>query len=76
MQRVNAQAAHFPVPLLLLVGGADRNSSPEASKAFFQQVTLSDEELHEYAGAYTNLLSDTVSEAVLSDIDRWLDGHV
>src|SRR5258708_7670531 len=69
MQRVKAQAANFPVPLLILVGGADRNASPEASKAFFQQVTLSDKQLHEYAGAYTNLLSDSVSEAVLSDID-------
>jgi acylglycerol lipase len=76
IQRVNAQAAHFPVPLLILIGGADRNSSPEASKAFFQRVTLSDKELHEYAGAYTNLLSDSVTKEVLSDIDKWLDAHV
>jgi acylglycerol lipase len=73
MQRVNAQAAHFPVALLILVGGADRNSPPEASNAFFQQAALSDKELHGYAGAYTNLLSDSVSEAVLSDIDKWLE---
>jgi len=76
MQRVNAQAAHFPVPLLILVGGADRISSPEASKAFFQQVASSDKEWHEYPGAYTNLLSDSVSEAVLSDINEWLEKHL
>jgi len=76
IQRVNAQAAHFPVPLLLLVGGADRTAPPQASKGFFQRVESSDKELHEYAGAYTNLLSDSVSEAVLSDIDTWLDRHV
>jgi alpha-beta hydrolase superfamily lysophospholipase len=76
IQRVNAQAAHFPVPLLILVGGADRTAPPQASKGFFQRVESSDKELHEYAGAYTNLLSDSVSEAVLSDIDTWLDRHV
>lgn len=75
MQRVRAQAAKFSVPLLILLGGADRNSSPGANRAFFQQVGWSDKELREYAGAYTNLLSDTVTETVLSDIDRWLDRH-
>ena len=75
MQRVRTQAAKFSVPLLFLLGGEDRNASPAANKAFFQQVGCSDKALHEYAGAYTNLLSDTVTETVLADIDRWLDGH-
>ncbi len=76
MQRVNAQAVNFPVPLLIVVGGADRIVPPQASKTFFQQVALTDKELHEYPGAYTNLLSDSVSEEVLGDIDTWLDRHV
>jgi alpha-beta hydrolase superfamily lysophospholipase len=59
-----------------LVGGEDRNSSPEASRAFFQQVALSDKELHDYPGGYTNLLSDSPTEEVLCDIDKWLDRHV
>ncbi len=76
MRRVTTQAASFPVPLLMLIGEADRTSSPGTNKAFFQQVVLPDKQLHEYAGGYTNLLCDSVSEAVFSDIDQWLDQHV
>jgi alpha-beta hydrolase superfamily lysophospholipase len=41
-----------------------------------EAVALPDKEFHEYPGAYTNLLSDTVSDGVLTDIGAWLDRHV
>jgi alpha-beta hydrolase superfamily lysophospholipase len=75
MQRVNAEAAGFPVPLLILIGSADSTTMPTATRAFYQRVASSDKELHEYAGAYTNLLSDTVTPEVLKDIDGWLSKH-
>lgn len=76
MQRVSAQATSFPVPLLILVAPGDRFTPPEASRAFFQKVASADKEWHEYPGAYTNLLSDTVYDEVLGDIDKWLDRHL
>jgi alpha-beta hydrolase superfamily lysophospholipase len=74
--RVDNQAADFPVPLLFLIAGADRAAPPEASKQFFQRVAMKDKEMHEYTGAYANLLSETIHEEVLGDIDRWLDRHL
>jgi alpha-beta hydrolase superfamily lysophospholipase len=76
MQRVVEQVTDMKVPLLILIGGADRNSSPETAKSYFQNVTITDKELHEYPGAYTNLLSELNSEEVLKDIDQWLDKHL
>lgn len=76
VQRVNQAAENFPVPLLLLMGEADQTVPPQASKNFIQKMAFPDKELHEYPGAYTNLLSDTVYEDVLADIDRWLDRHL
>ena len=76
MQHVMEQAADLQVPLLVLIGGADRNSSPETTKLYFQNVTIADKELREYPGAYANLLSETNYEEVLKDIDEWLDKHL
>jgi alpha-beta hydrolase superfamily lysophospholipase len=66
----------FRIPLLLLIGGADRLALPSASKAYFARVGSPDKELREYPGAYTNLLSETVTPEVLGDLDRWLERHV
>jgi alpha-beta hydrolase superfamily lysophospholipase len=76
MQHVAQQAGELHVPLLFLIGGADRISFPEASKAFFRSVADPDKELHEYRGAYANLLSETNYQEVLSDIDQWLNDHL
>lgn len=76
MRQVSNHAANFSLPLLALVGEADRTSAPASTKAYFQRVGSSDKVLIEYPGAYTNLLSDTNYEQVLGDIDAWLDRHV
>ena len=76
MRRVRDSAAQLHVPLLLLLGGADRASPQEVTDLYFAQVGGADKRLIEYPGAHTNLLSDTVYEQVLADIDAWLDRHV
>jgi alpha-beta hydrolase superfamily lysophospholipase len=76
MQRVVTQAGALRVPLLFLIGGADRNSYPAASKAYFASLPFPDKELREYPGDYTNLLNESDYEHVLADIDQWLDRHV
>jgi len=65
MQRVMEQAADIQVPLLILIGGADRNSSTETTKLYFHNVTIEDKESREYPGAYANLLSETNYEKAL-----------
>jgi acylglycerol lipase len=76
MRRVREGAPRFTVSLLVLVGEADRTSSPASTKAYFERVGAADKTLIEYPGAYTNLLSDTDYEQALADIDAWLDRHV
>jgi alpha-beta hydrolase superfamily lysophospholipase len=76
MKRVSAQATGFKTPLLLLVGEDDRAALPAITTAYFERAGSSDKQLREYPDAYTNLLSDTVSERVLQDIDTWLEEHV
>lgn len=73
VRRVNAQAEALRIPVLILCGDADRAVPPSSMRAYFERVGSPDKEFHEYAGGYTNLLSDSVTEAVLSDIDNWLD---
>jgi alpha-beta hydrolase superfamily lysophospholipase len=73
VRRVNAQAGALRVPVLILCGAADRAVPPASMRAYFQRLGSPDKEFHEYPGGYTNLLSDSVAEAVLADIDHWLD---
>ncbi len=76
MRRVSAQAATFPVSLLMLLCGDDRITPLQANRDFYEGVALPDKELQECPRAYTNLLSDSVSGEVLSDRDEWLDRHI
>ncbi len=76
MRRVRASAPQLHVPLLFRLGGADRTSPQEVSDTYFEQVGTTDKALREYPDAHTNLLSDTMYEQALSDIDTWLDRHV
>ncbi|HEV8402496.1 MAG TPA: alpha/beta hydrolase [Candidatus Limnocylindrales bacterium] len=73
VRRVHAQAGALNVPILILCGGADHVVPPASMRAYFERVGSADKTFHEYPGAYTNLLSDTVHDAVLADIDVWLD---
>ena len=73
VRRVNAQAGALSVPVLILCGDEDRAVPPASMRAYYERVGSPDREFHEYPGGYTNLLSDSVTDAVLADIDRWLD---
>jgi alpha-beta hydrolase superfamily lysophospholipase len=74
--RVQEQAEAFSVPLLLLHGSADRMVPPDGSREFFSRLRQPDREFREYPGAYHGLFADLESQAVLSDVARWLDAHL
>jgi alpha-beta hydrolase superfamily lysophospholipase len=74
--RVQAGAADFSVPLLILHGSADRMVPPDGSREFFAKVRHPDKELREYPGAYHVLFADLNSGEVLEDLARWLDSHM
>jgi alpha-beta hydrolase superfamily lysophospholipase len=74
--RVQEQAEALSVPLLLLHGSADRMVPPDGSREFFSRLRQPDREFREYPGAYHGLFADFDSQAVLSDVGRWLDAHL
>lgn len=73
---VNAHAADWQLPLLILHGGADRVTLPEGGKIFCQQVSCSDKLRIEYPGAYHELQSDLNYQEVMTDLENWLERHL
>ncbi|HUF36105.1 MAG TPA: lysophospholipase [Gemmatimonadales bacterium] len=74
--RVQAGAPRFPLPLLLLHGGADRMVPPEGSRQFAAAVGHPDHQLIEYPDAYHVLFADSGRERVLADLGRWIDARL
>jgi alpha-beta hydrolase superfamily lysophospholipase len=70
--RVQAGAPGFPLPVLVLVGSADRMVPPQGSREFVAKVGNPDRELREYAGAFHVLFADLDHERVLTDVERWI----
>ena len=70
-----AGAARYPVPVLVLHGGADRMVPPDGSRRFIAGVGHPDKRLIEYPGAYHALLADIGGERVLADLGEWLDAR-
>jgi len=74
--RVQAGAARFPLPLLLLHGGADRMVPPDGTRRFAAAARHPDVRLIEYAGGYHVLFADLDRERVLGDLERWVTARL
>jgi alpha-beta hydrolase superfamily lysophospholipase len=72
IERVQAGAPAFPVPLLLLHGGADRMVPPDGSRRFVEATGQPDRRLIEYPEGYHALLADIGGDRVLGDIAEWM----
>ena len=64
------------MPLLILHGSADRMVPPDGSRTFFAKVRFPDREFREYPDAYHGLFADLGFEAVLGDLEEWIDRHI
>lgn len=71
-----AHAAELALPCLIVHGSADRLARPEASQAFFDNVTFADKERIEYPGYYHEVFNDLGKEQVLADVEAWLARHL
>jgi len=76
LARVRAGAPEFPLPLLVLHGGADRMVPPEGSRVFVARVGRPDHTLREYPGGYHCLFADLDRDVVLADLGRWMEAHL
>jgi alpha-beta hydrolase superfamily lysophospholipase len=73
---INAHAADWQLPLLILHGGADRVALPAGSDIFYQQVNCTDKLRIEYPGAYHEIQSDLNYQEVMADLEDWLERHL
>lgn len=76
MEWTHAHAAELNLPLFLLFGQADRIAPPHKTRLFFDNVSSSDKEIHEYAGGYHEPHNDIHHAQVLTDLERWLSNHL
>lgn len=74
--RVQRAAPEFPVPLLVVHGGADRMVPPDGSRRFVARAGQRDKELLEVPGAYHALLADLDGERVLAAIRDWIVARI
>jgi len=75
-QWIVANRKKYNYPCLILHGGADQISPPEASRAFYENIASKDKELKIYEGLYHEILNEPEKETVLEDIHRWLEAHL
>jgi alpha-beta hydrolase superfamily lysophospholipase len=71
-----AHAAEFPVPLLLIHGGADRLTYPSGSQAFAAAVGAERCTLIVYDGLYHEVHNEPQQARVSADVVAWLDQHL
>jgi alpha-beta hydrolase superfamily lysophospholipase len=71
-----AAAAMFPVPLLLLHGGADRLTYPTGSRTFAAALAPERCTLTVYEGLFHEVHHEPEQDRVLDDVVAWLDGRL
>lgn len=76
IKRTQAAAPRFAIPLLIIHGTEDRIVRPEASKRFFERVTLADKERYELVGGYHEPHNDIDRDRTMGIVARWLERHV
>ncbi len=76
MERARAEASRITLPILILQGGADRLVDPSGAQSLYEKVTSSDKKLVVYEGFFHEVFNEPQHDRVLSDVERWLEGHL
>ncbi len=69
-------AENFQPPLLIYHGSADKLTSPQASRQFFDKVGSQNKRYITYEGGYHESHNDLHQERVLIDIGQWIEEQV
>lgn len=70
-----SRASAIKLPVLIMIGTADKIASPEGGKQLFSTVGSSDKTLKSYDGFYHEILNEIGKEQVYQDISTWLNRH-
>lgn len=69
------RANEVRLPVLFLLGDADRVADWQRSKAVFEQLGSAEKSLKVYPGFFHEVLNEIGREQVLHDLLAWLDAH-
>jgi alpha-beta hydrolase superfamily lysophospholipase len=73
--RLQTEAKHLTLPLLVLHGTGDKVTDVRGSRLLVARAGSPDKTLRLYPGLYHELLSEPERAQVLADLLAWLDGH-
>ena len=73
---IMALASKFRLASLLMHGGGDRLTSPEATREFFEKIPVEEKTLKIYDGFYHELFNEIGKERVFRDMEGWLEKHL
>lgn len=75
MEEVNRLCSKLEVPTLMQVAGDDDLVDADASKTFFENLTLDDKTLYLYDGLYHEIYNEPEDQRanVLTDLETWLE---
>jgi acylglycerol lipase len=76
MRRVERGAGGITLPLLILLGGADKIVNPGGSRMLYEKAGSKDKTIRTYEGLYHETFNEPEREQVLGDVEAWLAARV
>ena len=73
MARIQENAGHISLPMLLLHGGKDSLAAAEGSKFLDSHISSSDKTLIIYPELFHEIFNEPEKDQVLNDMTGWLD---
>lgn len=74
--RIKEEFPLMTLPVLILHGDADKVTKPGGSQLFFDTAGSADKTLKLYEEHFHDLLNDFGKEAVMADIQSWIDVRI
>ncbi|MCU0401379.1 MAG: lysophospholipase [Algoriphagus sp.] len=76
MQSIQAKAASFELPVLVVHGTADGLTNPKGSELFMEKAQSEDKTLKLFPGAYHELIHDLEAEEMIQTVVEWIKERV
>ena len=76
IERFPERLPGLTLPVLVMVGTADRLVPPDASRMVAERAGSADKRLIEYDGLYHEILNEPEQDKVMDDLVAWLDAHL
>jgi acylglycerol lipase len=75
-ERLEREFSSITLPVLIMHGTEDKVTRPEGSQFFYDHAGSADKTLKLYEGYVHDLLNDVGKEAVLADIQAWIEARL